>query len=71
MACKDAVILLKKRIKELEAGACRNNCPTQKEAFMAGYEKCALHVEYYAANGQVDIAYTGWKRNRIADEKGD
>lgn len=51
-----------RRIKELEEGACRFNCRTAKEAFMAGFDAGYLHVI-----GTPDDAYEEWKNARDTD----
>lgn len=53
---------LQKRIDELKSGACRFNCASMKEAFIAGYEFGAedMLADWYCPN----TAYKSWMKER-------
>ena len=55
----EIVQALRNRIKELEDGACRFNCRTVKEAFIAGYKADLQHDEI--SDEHAERAYQEWK----------
>ena len=58
IACEESAIAeMEQRIKELEDGACRFNCRTEKEAFIAGFD-CRDNWDGGTSNEQ---AYKEWK----------
>ena len=48
-----------KRIRELETGACRFNCRTEKQAFIAGYLADIQHEELDREHAE--MAYQEWR----------
>lgn len=53
------------RIKELEAGYCRNNCRTQKEAFIAGY-MITRTPHPFDKSGAI-VAYKAWRASEKSE----
>lgn len=56
---------LKARIKELEDGACRYNCRTAKEAFMAGYQAALPPIGDPSTDREhMEAKYKQWQKDR-------
>jgi len=57
---------LKRRISELEDGACRFNCRKEREAFVAGYRACHEYIPVQTNDLEKMIAYrfSEWLKER-------
>lgn len=68
--CNDIIIAheenakkMQRRIDELESGACRFNCRTAKDAFMAGYDE-GYHDCYFGLEDPAPhAAYEEWSKS--------
>ena len=68
---KEVIVLLERKVENLELLPCKFNCQTEKQAFRAGYTialsylygPSAMPIDYDAFDKEVARAYKKWKKS--------